>query len=922
MIQFCNPNKRLPSNEVKRIKHNILTVSLLTLWNYFWKYENFYFLVLSIFQLLTINILPSEWSPTGPYSTALPLLICVIAEMLINIIKWINDYYLEKKENNTIYKCIYYVDKQFMQINKINKHLFPGDVIHLKKNDIVPIDGIFIDSDTNEQYSKISLSLLTGEPFINFINKAHNYFKLHDFIGSKLIINNYFNNDLHNIEANVIMPDNTSLNITGKNFIPAGSIVKSNDVYIWVIACGTSKKNYIKKNLMEHRKKNRIDIFVGNYMININGLILLFLVILSTAVKLFTNGLFISNIPFYIIQSWILLNGIIPFSVKILLILTRNLQTIINNKYNANFTINNSLQIDDIGKVNKLLTDKTGTLTKNELEFTKLISLNSNDIIDIEQFYNKKIKANIDVDLSKCLGICIHQNDGEFSTQEDKTLSDRYHLLNNYSEVNEDEISLYINNQTYKYKYIHLTGLDFTFERKLSSKIVKDIDGKYYIYCKGALNVINNKIKKEHQKQFDNLDKIMSSTHPELRLLACAYKEISEDDLQICINNSSGKLLETDLNFLGIIGIRDNLQDNIPQTIKLVNNYGINVCLLTGDRKITAVTLAKEAGIIIEDKHIYEINFENLTDDNIKNIKHITNTTMLFGSDDINNILNSNKFELFCYCVKKCRNFVAYNLIPDHKKLLTDILESNDIKTLTIGDGFNDIGMFNVSSLSIAIKNNQIVENNADISVKEFQHLIQFFDYNIDIYHKNSKLINFTFYRCSLVIFSIMTFYMLTFNQISESVFNGFVIQGFNFAWCLSSLAYGCFNSNLVKYNRLDYFTNKYLKLTSVFYTTLWNILGIFSGIILTLLNYYFFKDILFFNDLHAFVLIILLNIKLFFNNGINKYSFLCSSIGIINFIIYMIYMDTVSYVFSSLLTADYYYWLFFGIIVLINYFN
>ena len=89
-------------------------------------------------------------------------------------------------------------------------------------------------------------------------------------------------------------------------------------------------------------------------MMNINALLLLALIFILTSIKLINDFSF-NNIIFYIIQNWILFNGIIPFSIKIFLILSRHMQMIVHNYNNKIITVNSSLQIDDIGKINKIL---------------------------------------------------------------------------------------------------------------------------------------------------------------------------------------------------------------------------------------------------------------------------------------------------------------------------------------------------------------------------------------------------------------------------------------------------------------------------------------------------------------------------------------------------------------------------------------
>lgn len=908
-LQFCKPDINLNSNEVKRTKNTIFSIPLLTLMKYFfWNYENIYFLMLALFQLSTLWILPKEWSPTGPFSTAIPLLICVAVEIITEIITWYKHWKQDLVENNKIYQCL---DSNGKLSNKKNKYIRPGDIIYLKREDVCPVDGILVDTTNNEKFSKISLALLTGESNINYVIKPCKYFKCKDYNDARLLITDYCITNFHNIEGKLIKLDK-EYPIKGDNFIVSGSIIKSDDVYVWVTACGKNKKSYLKKSLKTDRKKNRIDYFIGKYMMNVNAVLLGLLIAVTSIFKImFSNKLSLYNIVFNIVQNWILFNGLIPFSVKILLILARNLQSNINNKNNKNITINNSLQIDDIGKSTKILTDKTGTLTKNELEFSKLIEVWKNDIVDVESFEYKH--HDVSIEFHKCLGLCIHQTEGNYSTPEDKTIRYRYQQLNDRVSQSGDKISLYINNNMkYDYKYVEIGGLDFTFERRLSSKIVKDDNGKYYIYCKGAMDIVTKKTKDKYRDEIKRMDKLISQTHPELRLLACAYREITTDELNKTMMDSINrsamvKALEDNLEFLGIIGIKDNLQQDVQFTVNRLKQCSLYCCLLTGDRKITAIAIGKESGILDNENDIFDFNFENKEQD----ITDINNKTLLFSGALLESIMKDSKHsELFYDKLTRCKNFIGYNLIPEHKRKLANVLENKGIRTLTVGDGFNDIGMFDVSSTSVAIRGNSFVENSADFVIKEFRDLSNLLDINIDAYYKNSKLINFTFLRCSATIFSIVTHCLINYDKNITSLFNGFVLQAFNFAWTILGTGYYTLKFSNIEYKKNDYFRNKLLSLTSYEYTSLWNIGGVLCGIILTLINNYWFKNHEFFGDLCGLILITFLNIKFMVNNKLHLYGILSSITGIAAFILYMLVVGSFASIIKSLILVSKYYWL------------
>ena len=91
-------------------------------------------------------------------------------------------------------------------------------------------------------------------------------------------------------------------------------------------------------------------------------------------------------------------------------------------------------------------------------------------------------------------------------------------------------------------------------------------------------NIRINKEKKKSSYKLQINDRIIIKEHPELRVLACGYKELSEDPrLHINLEDYSYEKLEYELEYLGIIGLRDSLQENIAETVNFLENKNIPI---------------------------------------------------------------------------------------------------------------------------------------------------------------------------------------------------------------------------------------------------------------------------------------------------------------------------------------------------------
>ena len=217
---------------------SLFLIPFISIYQYFvLSYENLYFLALGLIQLSTgsyIALLPSHWSPTGPYNTIIPLLCCFLIELFINYINWIFQKKYELDEN-------YNIISVFGNRNnsKYSKDIYPGDIIIIKKNSIIPVDCIALQCpDSNNP--NISLSTLNGEtdlvPVKSIINNKDTIDK---YLGQKFSVINFHANDLSNIECKI-----GGRMINEKYFLPGGAINKDNCFVALVIACGKNKKCY------------------------------------------------------------------------------------------------------------------------------------------------------------------------------------------------------------------------------------------------------------------------------------------------------------------------------------------------------------------------------------------------------------------------------------------------------------------------------------------------------------------------------------------------------------------------------------------------------------------------------------------------------------------------------------------------------
>lgn len=833
------PNKDFSNNTVNRNKVSFYFVYLVSIINYFMSSkENLYFLILSLFQVSTssyINLIPKHYSPTGPWSTFIPLLFCVILEVIHNYCSWFHQYFQDKEENNRKIKCFNSKNLKWEIVK--NGSIRPGNIISLEKDDCVPVDGIIISntSSINCEFNlnktiKISLSPLTGETTLIAKETIDPSINLKSYVNfnTELSILDYGGLNLSSFTGYLYLYKNKEccrkIKIDGNNFIPSGSIIKSDRVSLLVTSCGNDKKCVIqKKNLL--KKTNYIDQEVGKLMIMINLKILLAKILIITIGTLYysTNIIDIVSFGFLLlttmIQTWILFNGVIPFSIKIFLITIRTFQKYNLNKIQFDIINQNSETIDVIPNVTKILSDKTGTITKNELELTNIVFSNDKLIYNVDSQFPENItylvKNNMEkenkLNLLRCIGICIHFEDNQFKTIEDKTIRNKSVYVNCIVQEKNDKIKLQIYNQIEEYKTYDIDGLDFNHQKPISSKIVKRIneyDNEYYlIFCKGSVNEIKKRLRENQHALLEESDLNLLRHNPLLRVMACAYRKITKEEFESNKGKSNYEW-ETKLYFLGLLGIRDNIQKKVKETILHLNQLPnpIQVCMLTGDRAITSLAISKEINLYKKRSEVHEITYNTI--DIVSNFIHwsiMKKITVLFSGLEFNKICNDDisYLKFIKIIINPKVNFIAYSLIPSMKLKLALIFKNNKIPVLSIGDGFNDIGMLRNSNVGVCVKNtqNKHVQIYADYVVNKFSNLQKIIKNSYENYKKNIFISHYFFLKSIFISFMIFIYLIINSFNTAKILFSGFSIQLLNITSCILITYYGYITINNKKKN-------------------------------------------------------------------------------------------------------------------------
>jgi len=284
-----------------------------------------------------------------------------------------------------------------------------------------------------------------------------------------------------------------------------------------------------------------------------------------------------------------------------------------------NALVRNLTAVETLGRVNVICSDKTGTLTKNEMTVVK-IYLNDK-VLDVEgvgynlngDIIDNQEKISIEEDLKRFLEICLYCNNSNVNILDKST--GEVSVVGDPTEISMKVLAMKagINDQFEK-----LDEIPFDSDRKMMTVIGKKED-KVIAFIKGAPDILMqnaSKILRNGQKESINahkqklLEQNDNFARNALRVLGVAYKELPE--------NYNLEEVEKDFTYVGLVGIIDPARDEVKDAISEARTAGIRTIMITGDHKITATAIAHQIGLTDSGEAITGVELEEMSDDELR----------------------------------------------------------------------------------------------------------------------------------------------------------------------------------------------------------------------------------------------------------------------------------------------------------------
>ena len=322
---------------------------------------------------------------------------------------------------------------------------------------------------------------------------------------------------------------------------------------------------------------------------------------------------------------------------------------------------------ETMGATTVICTDKTGTLTQNQMQVYKADFFGNPSDQVIYEGIAANSTAQLDVSKEKPV-VLGNPTEGA--------------LLLWLRERGVDYTTLRENSE-------HLEELPFSTERKYMATVVRSTDGKRILYVKGAPEIVFGMCGDTAGVTKEEIDaRLLEYQGMAMRTLGFAYSELPSDGKEV-LNN--GKIEFGNLTFLGIVAISDPVRADVPDAVREVLNAGIKVKIVTGDTPGTAKEIGRQVG---------------LWDDAVDSDVNIITGPEVAGMSDEE--LRDRVGEL--KIIARAR--------PLDKKRLVEALQANNEVVAVTGDGTNDAPALKAAHVGLSMGDGTAVAKEAsDITI-------------------------------------------------------------------------------------------------------------------------------------------------------------------------------------------------------------
>uniref|UniRef100_A0A8C2KIY0 Phospholipid-transporting ATPase n=1 Tax=Cyprinus carpio TaxID=7962 RepID=A0A8C2KIY0_CYPCA len=765
---------------------NRIVSSKFTVWNFlsknlfeqFRRIANFYFLIIFLVQVIVDT-------PTSPVTSGLPLFFVIT----VTAIKQGYEDWLRHKADKEVNKYPVTVLEDGRSVKKESEKIKVGDVVEVVEDETFPCDLILLQSSREDGTCFVTTASLDGE-------SNH---KTHYSVP-------YIEKDLQAltsaIECEQPQPD-LYKSLGPENLLLKGATLKNTKkIYGVSVYTGMETKmalNYQGKSQKRSAVEKSINAFLLVYLS-----ILISKAVVCTTLKYVWQSKEGQDEPWYnqktqkekdtnmylkmftdFLSFMVLFNFIIPVSMYVTVEMQKFLgsffitwdKDFFGPEIQEGALVNTSDLNEELGQVEYVFTDKTGTLTQNNMDMYHFVCLFISIYQEKEELFLRALclchtvqvkEAGSEVLVDQVDGI-----DGLLSQPEEER---------GFIASSPDEIALVKGAMKYGFTFL---GLESKRETLL--------------FCKGADSSIFPRVKPE---EVDRIRMHVERNATEgYRTLCVAYKQLSAEEYamadtglreaRLALQDREEKLVamynqvETGMSLIGATAVEDRLQEEAAETMEALQGAGMKVWVLTGDKMETAKSTCYACRLFQRGTELLELTVRTLVDKKILISVHLRYSCVVYlmtsnlvsflsyrswstANQDYGFIIDgatlsivmnpqhevdaSQYKSLFLQICQNCTAVLCCRMAPLQKAQIVKLVKNSQGSpiTLSIGDGANDVSMILEAHVGIGIKGKEGRQavRNSDYAIPKLKHLKKLLLAHGHLYYvRIAHLVQYFFYK-------------------------------------------------------------------------------------------------------------------------------------------------------------------------------
>ncbi|XP_072617153.1 phospholipid-transporting ATPase IH isoform X12 [Vulpes vulpes] len=633
--------QRHPDNRIVSSKYTFWNFIPKNLFEQFRRIANFYFLIIFLVQLIIDT-------PTSPVTSGLPLFFVIT----VTAIKQGYEDWLRHKADNAMNQCPVHFIQHGKLVRKQSRKLRVGDIVMVKEDETFPCDLIFLSSSRGDGTCHVTTASLDGESSHKThyaVQDTKGFHTEEDIDGLHATIEcEQPQPDLYKFVGRINVYNDRNDPVVrplgSENLLLRGATLKNTEKIFGVaIYTGMETKmalNYQSKSQKRSAVEKSMNVFLIVYLC-----ILISKALINTVLKYVWQSEPFRDEPWY------------------------NQKTESERQRNL---------------VEYIFTDKTGTLTENNMEFKEccieghvyvphaicngqvLPGASGIDMIDSSPGTSAREREELFF-RALCLCHTIQVKDDDDVDGPRKSPDSGKSCT--YISSSPDEVALVEGIQRLGFTYLRLKDnymeilnrendverfelleiLSFDSVRRRMSVIVKSATGEIYLFCKGADSSIFPRVIEGKVDQIRA--RVERNAVEGLRTLCVAYKRLNPEEYEgICTLLQAAKValqdrekklaeayeqIEKDLVLLGATAVEDRLQEKAADTIEALQKAGIKVWVLTGDKMETAAATCYACKLFRRNTQLLELTTKKIEEQSLHDVLFELSKTVLRHSGSL-----------------------------------------------------------------------------------------------------------------------------------------------------------------------------------------------------------------------------------------------------------------------------------------------